>query len=138
MISGKTLTAMARKWRRKATSSRGMISLLSDQVDKPFVADKGHFVVYTTDGKRFMVPLSYLDSSIFQGLFKMSEEVFGFSCNGPIRVPCDAAAMEYAVPLIGRGLAGDLEKALLNIVVPGRCTVSSTASLGPRPQVLVY
>lgn len=142
MISGKKLNAMAWKWRKKAASRRRRISLPSTQgnsIDAPFVAEKGHFVVYTTDRKRLMVPLSYLCNSIFQELFKMSEDVFGFSCDGPIRVPCDAAAMEYVVSLVRRGLAKDLEKALLNVVACGRCTATAKSldDVCVRQQVLV-
>jgi hypothetical protein len=41
------------------------------------VADKGHYVMYTTDGTRFEVPLSYLGMTIFRELLRMSQE-FGF------------------------------------------------------------
>ncbi|KAK8582612.1 hypothetical protein V6N13_069386 [Hibiscus sabdariffa] len=35
------------------------------------------------DKKRYVIPLAHLKNSIFQELFKMSEE-FRLSCNGPI------------------------------------------------------
>ncbi|KAK8987413.1 hypothetical protein V6N11_027165 [Hibiscus sabdariffa] len=55
----------------------------ADRSDKSSVVDKGHFVVYTMDKKRYVIPLAHLKNSIFQELFKMSEE-FRLSCNGPI------------------------------------------------------
>ncbi|KAJ0960303.1 hypothetical protein J5N97_001874 [Dioscorea zingiberensis] len=58
------------------------------------VAEKGHFFVYTSEGKRFMVPLAYLDNNIFKELLKISEEEFGIPGDGPITLPCDAASME--------------------------------------------
>ncbi|CAI0469038.1 unnamed protein product, partial [Linum tenue] len=61
------------------------------------VANRGHFVVYTDDFKRFVLPLSYLGDRNFQDLFRRSEEEFGVSGDGPIMVPCDAAFLEDVV-----------------------------------------
>jgi len=47
---------------------------LDPDVCSTSVADKGHFVVYTSDSKRGMVPLGYLESIIFVELLKMSED----------------------------------------------------------------
>ena len=52
------------------------------------VADKGHFVVYTTDKRRFVVPLMYLNNEIFRELLKMSEDEFELPNDGPITLPC--------------------------------------------------
>lgn len=46
----------------------------------------------------------------------MSEEEFGLSSHGPIRLPCDSALMNYIVLLVQRGVARDLERALLNTI----------------------
>lgn len=111
MVSLKKLIAMARKWKKMAGIGRRMISfpvLISRRV-----ADKGHFVVYTADKKRFVVPLAYLSSKIFQELFRMSEEEFGLPRDGPITFACDAAFMEYVVSLVQRSVSMELEKALL-------------------------
>lgn len=75
------------------------------------LASRGHVFVYTTDGKRFMVPLAYLKNDIFRELFKMSEEVFGLPSNGPITLPCDAANMEYIVSLLRSQASRDVESA---------------------------
>ncbi|CAN1770904.1 Auxin-responsive protein SAUR36 [Linum perenne] len=61
------------------------------------VANRGHFVVYTADFKRFVLPLSYLEHAVFRELFQKSEEEFGVPCDGPIMVPCDSVFMENAV-----------------------------------------
>ncbi|RZC45066.1 hypothetical protein C5167_038028 [Papaver somniferum] len=63
-------------------------------------ANKGHFVVYTTDQNRFVVPLQYLGSQPFQELLKMAEDEFGLACNGPLRLPCEAQHMEYVLSLL--------------------------------------
>ncbi|CAL9109222.1 unnamed protein product, partial [Musa textilis] len=62
------------------------------------VARKGHFAVYTREGRRFVVPIAYLKSNIFQELLRMSEEEFGVPVGDrPITLPCDAAFMEHVV-----------------------------------------
>ena len=72
--------------------------------------EKGHFVVYTSDKRRFMSPLAYLKSDIFVELFKMAEEEFGVVASGPIVLPCDSSFMEYAISIIQRHVAEGLEK----------------------------
>ncbi|KAF3446871.1 hypothetical protein FNV43_RR12051 [Rhamnella rubrinervis] len=76
-------------------------------------AHKGHFVVYSADNKRFVVPLTYLKCNIFRELLRMSEEEFGLPRDGPITLPCDAASMEYIVSLVRREVSEDLETALI-------------------------
>ncbi|CAL9776477.1 unnamed protein product [Musa acuminata subsp. burmannicoides] len=62
------------------------------------VSGRGHFAVYTREGRRFVVPIAYLKSNIFQELFRMSEEEFGVPVGDrPITLPCDAAFMEHVV-----------------------------------------
>ena len=120
MISPKKLIKMARKWQKVAASWGKRISvprihqgLNADCCSTSSVADKGHFVVYTADRKRFMIPLAYLNTQIFRDLFKMSEEEFGLPSDGPITLLCDSFFMEYIVFLMQRSVAKDLEKALL-------------------------
>ncbi|WVZ65764.1 hypothetical protein U9M48_015077 [Paspalum notatum var. saurae] len=66
------------------------------------IANKGHCVVYTADGKRFEVPLVYLNTSVFGELLRMSEDEFGFTSEDRITVPCEAAVMEYLICLLRR------------------------------------
>ncbi|KAG6481603.1 hypothetical protein ZIOFF_058207 [Zingiber officinale] len=62
------------------------------------LAPKGHFAVYTREGRRFVVPVAYLKTSVFVELFRLSEEEFGMPAGGrPITLPCDAAFMEQVV-----------------------------------------
>lgn len=66
------------------------------------VAPKGHFAVYTKEGRRFVVPIAYLKSSIFMELFRWSEEEFGLpAADRPITLPCDGAFMEQVVAQLG-------------------------------------
>ncbi|WMV26310.1 hypothetical protein MTR67_019695, partial [Solanum verrucosum] len=47
-------------------------------------------------------------------LLSMSTEQFGLPSGGPIKLPCDAAFMDYMVSLIKKGVVvEDLHKALL-------------------------
>ncbi|KAK9690667.1 hypothetical protein RND81_09G145200 [Saponaria officinalis] len=107
MISTRKLIRMAKKWQRLAVASRKRISW-----SRP-VTDKGHFVVYTADGRRFMIPLTYLNTDIFRELFRMAEEEYGITASGPITLPCDSSLIEYAISMIQKHLAKDLESALI-------------------------
>ncbi|KAK3037725.1 hypothetical protein RJ639_031096 [Escallonia herrerae] len=110
MINPKNVIQMARKWQRLAALRRKRISLPGSSLS---VADKGHFVAYTTDRKRYVFPMVFLNSYIFRELFKMSEEEFGLPRNGPITLPCDAVFMDYAISLLKKRTTKDIEKALL-------------------------
>ncbi|XP_021773006.1 auxin-responsive protein SAUR67-like [Chenopodium quinoa] len=98
---------MARKWQKLAAASRKRISWPASKV-----ADKGHFIVYTIDGERFMIPLSFLKSDFVTQLFQMAEEEFGLS-DGHITLPCDSTFMKYAISILQRHTAKDFEKALI-------------------------
>ncbi|KAI9181967.1 hypothetical protein LWI28_020596 [Acer negundo] len=119
MINPKKLIKLARKWQRVAALRRKTISLPSAAAP---VADKGHFVVYTADQRRFVLPLSYLSNQIFQELLRMSEEEFGLPVNGPITLPCDAVFIEYAVSLIQGCVDRHLQEALVMSLVSSRCS----------------
>ncbi|OWM80471.1 hypothetical protein CDL15_Pgr019751 [Punica granatum] len=107
-MGAKNLLKVAGKWQKIVPGayrqSRGTRS----------VANKGHFVVYTIDQRRFMVPLSYLYSNLFQELLRMSEEEFGLSGNNLITLPCDAASTEYVISNISQGTAMDIEMIMLS------------------------
>ncbi|RWR92406.1 auxin-responsive protein SAUR64-like protein [Cinnamomum micranthum f. kanehirae] len=130
-ISPKKLLKMVRKWQMNAATGRKRISYVTadSTVDprmspKP-VADKGHFIVYTVDGRRFMLPLSYLSSPMFIDLFKMSEDAFGLPGNGHITLPCDALLMEYIVSLVRMGASENVVEALLVSIDIDRCCFAS-------------
>ncbi|KAJ9152425.1 hypothetical protein P3X46_025992 [Hevea brasiliensis] len=104
---------MARKWQSIASIRRKRISYPrtnghgnASSFKVSFVTSKGHFVVYSTDQKHLATPLTHL-----------KKEEFGLPSEGPIRMPCDSPLMEYIVSIIEKGLAKQLEKALLNSIV---------------------
>ncbi|MBA0747898.1 hypothetical protein Gogos_004772, partial [Gossypium gossypioides] len=52
---------------------------------------KGHIAVYVgeTSKKRFMIPISYLNHPLFEGLLNLAEEEFGFNHpTGSLTIPC--------------------------------------------------
>ncbi|KAI3441171.1 putative alanine--tRNA ligase [Psidium guajava] len=126
MISPKHLVKIARKWQRVAAMRRKRISFPQVDGGEEVLAQKGHFVVYSIDRKRFMFPIGYLDNRVVRELLKLSEEEFGLPSNGPITLPCDAMFMDYMVSMIqGRADAG-IEKALLMSITANTCSLSNS------------
>jgi hypothetical protein len=93
------------------------------------IADKGHCIVYTAGGERFEVPLSYLGTTVFGELLRMSEDEFGFTSeDSRITVPCDAAVMAYVMCLLRRKPSEEVERAVLSsVVIP--CSNQSGATM---------
>ncbi|KAM0945341.1 putative small auxin-up RNA [Dioscorea sansibarensis] len=102
-----------------------------------YVAEKGHFNVYSSEGKRFMVPLAYLDNNIFKELLRISEEEFGLPANGPITLPCDAASMEYVMSLLRRGVSKEVEMQLLSSIFISCQSACSMLAVEQPQQVAV-
>ncbi|KAK6240679.1 hypothetical protein SCA6_006068 [Theobroma cacao] len=133
MISAKKLIRLARKWHNLAAIKRKTITFSRTTGDDDTnscsstssMVEKGHFVVYSADKKRFVLPLEYLKNEIVMELFNLAEEEFGLPSNGNLTLPCDAAFMEYVIGLIKRKASKELEKALLMSVVSDRCLSSS-------------
>ncbi|KAK8625302.1 hypothetical protein V6N13_090176 [Hibiscus sabdariffa] len=86
------------------------------------VVEKGHFVVYSVDQKRFVLPLEYLKNKIVMELFNLAEEEFGLPGDGLLILPCDANFMEYVIALIKRKPCKEVEKALILSVSTGHCS----------------
>ncbi|XP_004237454.1 auxin-responsive protein SAUR68-like [Solanum lycopersicum] len=145
MIGTKKLIKMARRWQKFAAGQRKRISFSRNGSDaddcstsSSSIAEKGHFVVYTIDQKRFMIPLVYLENEVIRQLLIISEEEFGLSSGGPITLPCDSAFMDYIISLIRKGLtAGDLHKALLLSFPSCYCSTSSLLQESGNQQLLV-
>ncbi|KAJ4803964.1 hypothetical protein LUZ62_016530 [Rhynchospora pubera] len=137
MLSPKKLIQMAKKWqrmavlgRRRLTFGRNLSHDDADQCTSPR-AEKGHFVVYAIDGKRFMIPLEYLNTRLVMQLFQLSEDEFGYTVDGPITLPCEAAFIEYALGLIKRGMSEEVERALLSsVLLPHHHACSVESNLG--------
>ncbi|KAK1304041.1 hypothetical protein QJS10_CPB11g02098 [Acorus calamus] len=141
---------MAKKWRKAAASSRKRrsVSYISrgqswgDSHEEALVTTtttcKGHFVVYTSDGSRFVIPLAYLKSEIIRELLDMSADEFGLPGDGPITLPCRAEFMDYVLWVLRRRVSKDVERSLLNSIATMRCSASSLVHLGhSTPQTLV-
>ncbi|KAI3441172.1 uncharacterized protein J3R85_002413 [Psidium guajava] len=145
MIRTKKLIQIARKWHKMAAVGRKRISFhqmnsksVSAHANGSSVAQKGHFVVYTTDERRFVIPLSFLGHNIVRELFRASEEEFGVPCDGPITLPIDALSMGYIISLIRRGLAKDQENALLLSFIRQSCSSSLAFNQAlENPEILV-
>ncbi|PIN25728.1 hypothetical protein CDL12_01522 [Handroanthus impetiginosus] len=133
MISPRKLIKMARKWQRVAaglgrkriSSPRKNDETSTSDHHTTEVAKKGHFIVYTTDKKRFSFPIPYLNSLIFRALFRISEEEFEILSDGPVTLPCDSQFMGYVTSLMQKKAAKDVEKALLLSMASCRCSSSS-------------
>lgn len=86
---------MARRWPKEASQS----------CCNEKMTNKGHFVVYTTDKSRFVIPLRYLNTNVFRELLRMSEDEFGLPTDGPITLLCDSSLMGYLINMVERGLS---------------------------------
>ncbi|PHT31118.1 Auxin-responsive protein SAUR67 [Capsicum baccatum] len=146
MIRTTKLIKMARKWLKLAAMQRKRISLTRNGSDadgcstsSPSIVGKGHFVVYTIDQTRFVIPLDYLESEVIRQLLITSEEEFGLSSAGPITLPCDSSFMDYIISLIKKGVAaGGLHKALLLSIPSCSCSTSYLQQESQNQQLLVY
>ncbi|KAH7523431.1 hypothetical protein FEM48_Zijuj06G0010200 [Ziziphus jujuba var. spinosa] len=117
MISLKRLIAIARKW-QKITGIGKIRTISLPGMSHGRLPHKGHFAVYSADKRRFVVPLTYLDCTLFRELLRMSEEEFGLPKDGPLTLPYDSASMEYIVSVVKREISNDLEMALLLSILP--------------------
>lgn len=64
----------------------------------------------------------------------MSEEEFGLPADGPIKLPCEAAFMEYIVYLIQRHVDLEVQQALVLSVAPAmKCSCDSSLFSSTAP-----
>lgn len=133
MIGLKKLTVIAMKWRKMAGVGRRSIALPGISNCKQ--ANKGHFVVYSTDLRRFVIPLAYLHTNIFRELFEMSEEEFGLPTDGPIILPCNAAFLEYVIYIDQNPASKNFLKALLVFMFSSKCSAAAASYrlISPSP-----
>lgn len=145
MIGTKKLIKMARKWQKFTAKQKKRISFPRSKYNDAescstscSIVGKGNFVLYTTDQKRFVVPLAYLQHEVIIQLLNMSEEELGLRSDGPITLPCDARFMNYIILLIKNGVAAaDLQNVLLVTVPSNRCLSASYFQEQRTPQLLV-
>ncbi|KAM0836230.1 hypothetical protein ACQ4PT_062451 [Festuca glaucescens] len=118
MINAKKIAQLATKWQRVAALTRKRLTRTATTAAEgcsTAMAGKGHCIMYTTDGRRFEVPLAYLSTVVFSELLRMSQEVFGFaSREDRIKLPCDAVVMEYVMSLLRRSASAEIEAAFLS------------------------
>ncbi|CAN4114734.1 unnamed protein product [Withania somnifera] len=146
MLSAKKLIKMARKWQKFAAKQRKRISFPRNgsnadgcSTSSSSIIEKGHFVVYTIDQRRYAFPPTYLENEVIRQLLSMSEEEFGQPSGGPITLPCDSAFMGYIISLIKKGVAaGDLHKPLLLSIPSCCCSTSSCHQETINQQIYVY
>ncbi|XP_060185397.1 auxin-responsive protein SAUR68-like [Lycium barbarum] len=146
MLSAKKLIKMARRWQKFVAKQRKRISFPRNGSDADICStsssskvEKGHFVVYTADQRRFVIPLVYLENEAIAQLLNLSEEEFGLPSGGPITLPCDSDFMDYVISLIKKGVsAGDLHKALLLSIPSCCCSTSSFYQESGNQHILVY
>ncbi|KAK3231955.1 hypothetical protein Dsin_003836 [Dipteronia sinensis] len=90
---------------------------------------KGHFAVYTKEGKRFVVPLHYLNHPIFRVLLEMAQEEFGTTVNGPLQVPCEEEMMDYILSLLRKSASEEVDEAYISMTTSTcRSGASSSSS----------
>ncbi|KAB2043027.1 hypothetical protein ES319_D02G260700v1 [Gossypium barbadense] len=145
MVSAKKLIQLARKWQRMAAIKRKRITLPTATLDTDTncsststVAEKGHFVVYSVDQKRFVLPLEYLKNEIVMELFNLAEEEFGVPGNGLLILPCDATFMEYVIALIKKKPSKEVEKALILSVASSHCSSSNLSQHETSQQLPIW
>jgi len=120
MISSKKLAQLSKKWQVMGAIGRRRATTVDKEINpscSSIVAGKGNCIVYSSDGKRFEIPLAYLHTTVFAELLKLSQEEFGFTSDGRITLPCDTAVMEYVMCLLRREASEDVEKALLSSIL---------------------
>lgn len=78
---------------------------------------RGHFVVYTNDNTRFLVPLRFLNHPIFRVVLEMAEEEYGLTAHGPLRLPCEKEFLHFILSLLRNNTNDDvhLDNALLSL-----------------------
>ncbi|XP_020254902.1 auxin-responsive protein SAUR68-like [Asparagus officinalis] len=116
---------MVKKWRKMAALGRRRIMSSSTSAYSPCLADKGHIFVYSSDSKRFMIPLSFLGQTIFRELFRLAEEEFGLPKDGPIVLPCDALSLAGIISMLHRRGSKDEKSDALMFSAGDQCFSSS-------------
>ncbi|GAA0183687.1 hypothetical protein LIER_42445 [Lithospermum erythrorhizon] len=148
MISSKILIRMTKRWQRFAAMQKKRI--LTKRVanypnedgyygtSNTSKADKGQFIVYSFNRRRFKIPICFLNNEIFRHLLKMSEDEFGLPRDGPIVLPIDSQFLNYIISVVKKGVAKDVRDALLVSVDMSRCSLPSLNQERKNEHLLVY
>jgi hypothetical protein len=94
--------------------------------------------VYSSDLRRFEVPLAYLGTTVFTELLSMSQEEFTFAGDdGRITLPYDAA-VEYVTCLLRRDASEEVVRAFLSSISMVRpCHHSVTGMVPSMRQIAI-
>ncbi|KAL6660978.1 hypothetical protein ACP70R_000362 [Stipagrostis hirtigluma subsp. patula] len=119
MISSKKLAQLSKKWQGMSTIGRRRVTTADNEINPSCSSapGKGNFIVYSSDGRQFEIPLACLRTTFFAELLKVSQEEFGFAGDRRITLPSDATVMEYVMCLLRREASEDIERALLSSIV---------------------
>nr|TKW11665.1 hypothetical protein SEVIR_6G247275v2 [Setaria viridis] len=77
MICSKKLAQLSKKWQGISAIGRKRVTTVDKEINpccSSIVAGKGNCIVYSSDGKRFEIPLAYLHTTVFSKLLKLSQE----------------------------------------------------------------
>lgn len=78
----------AHEWHMLRSSSQREDAAAATPEDVP----KGHLVVYVgAELKRFVIRASFLDHPLFRALLDLAQEVYKFSPDSKLCIPCDEA-----------------------------------------------
>lgn len=85
------------------SQNAGSSTELSSIINIPSDIPKGFFELYAGgECKRYVIPLKFLKHQVLQSLLNQAEEEFGYSSQGPIKLPCDTAFFDHLLSLLGR------------------------------------
>ncbi|KAM3358970.1 auxin-responsive protein SAUR68-like [Capsicum galapagoense] len=146
ILSTKKLIKLTRKWQKFAAKLRKRVSFPGNEtytdscsLSSSSIVEKGHFVVYTIDQRRYAFPLTYLENEVVRQLLSDSEEEFGLPSGYPITLTCDSTIMDYTILVIKKGVADViLHNALLLTIPSCCCSTSSCHQETGNQQILVY
>ncbi|XP_039059471.1 auxin-responsive protein SAUR61-like [Hibiscus syriacus] len=91
--------------RKRITLSRTSGEVDTNSCSTSSRVEKGHFGVYSSDEKRFVLPLEYLKNEIVMELFQLAEEEFRLQ-----------ALLQYIVSIVQQGTERRMEKAMLGSI----------------------
>lgn len=101
VMNGKFLKAWTQKWRKmgeKVTPCAAcgtcctwpVWALLQEEKIVPRDVPKGHLVVYVGEcHKRFVIKVALLKNPLFQALLDQAQEVYDFTADSRLHIPCD-------------------------------------------------
>ncbi|KAF8406529.1 hypothetical protein HHK36_008617 [Tetracentron sinense] len=94
------LRQMLRRWRNKAALAlAARISASHFPSDVP----AGHVAVCVgTSCRRFVVRATYLNHPVFKKLLVQAEQEYGYTIQGPLKIPCDESVFEEILRILSR------------------------------------